>query len=101
MAAATRPASRDDEIMRLFAEERHDQVVVVCSAGPVSAERAPVCFMAACRIRDEARARKLITAVPAASRDALIAQCQGLGVDVKKSTRPAVDCEADPMACRQ
>lgn len=81
-----------DEIMRASSDGRHDKVVALCGAGPVSAEHAPVCFLSACRIGDELRARKLITAVPAASRERLIASCQQLGLDIT--------CEADPMACQ-
>jgi hypothetical protein len=101
-----RRAAHDDDRVRAFADESYDQVVAPCSAGPVSAERAPVCLAVACRIGDAARARKLITAVPAASREQLIASCRQSGVEVSAPTKPTpptkpVDCEADPMACQR
>jgi len=106
-AGATRPPVRrespDDEITRAFTDARYDRVVALCSAGPISGERAPFCFMAACHLKDEAKARKLIAAVPAASRERFIGTCQQLGIDVsvRTSNRPAVDCDADPMACQR
>ena len=74
-----------------------------CSTFPVSIEDAPLCFIAACNAGNEARARKLITAVAAARRDQLTADCKELGVDLtahKKPDPPADDCQADPMACQ-
>jgi len=97
------PQPQDDEIGRLFAEAHYDEVVVRCSSGPVSAEHAPICFIAACHAGNEARARRLIAAVPAGRRDQLITNCKQLGVDVTARPKPdkAVDdCEADPMACQ-
>jgi hypothetical protein len=94
------PRSSNDEITRASSDGRHDKVVALCGAGPISAEHAPLCFLAACHIGDEPRARKLIAAVPAASRDRLIANCQQIGVDVTRPAKPAVDCEAEPMACQ-
>jgi len=101
-----RPAAApEDEITRAFAAQKFDQVVVQCSGGPVSAEHAPLCFIAACHVGDEARARRLISAVPVARRAPLVASCQELGVDVavagkKPVAKPVDDCEADPMACQ-
>ena len=99
------PARREpgeDEVTRSFTDARYDRVIALCSTGPVSAERAPFCFLAACHLNDEVRARRLIIAVPAASRDALSGHCKELGVDItaKKQATPAVDCDADPMACQ-
>jgi len=91
------PAKREpvpDEMPRLYADGHYDKVVAQCD-GPVSAEHAPLCFLAACHVGSEAAARRLITAVPAARRDQLTTNCKQLGVDIKKP-----DCEADPMACQ-
>ena len=102
-AGPVHPAVPHDDIARAFAAHKFDQVVAQCSGGPVSAEHAPLCFIAACHVGDEPRARRLISAVPVARRDPLIASCQQLGVDVAaKQTvaRPVDDCEADPMACQ-
>jgi hypothetical protein len=89
----------DDDISRSYAAARYEKVVEQCGAGPVTAERAPMCFLAACHMGNEAKARKWIAAVPAARREQLSANCKQLGVDIKKSDKP-VDCEADPMACQ-
>jgi serine/threonine protein kinase len=96
------PARRDreDEISRFYAAELYDKVVEQCGVGPVNAEHAPLCFLAACHVGNEARARKLIAAVPASRRDQLTVNCKQLGVDIKKPEKAAVDCEADPMACQ-
>jgi hypothetical protein len=83
-----------DDLARLYAAEHYDRVIAQCG-GPVSADHAPLCFLAACHLRDEVAARRLITAVPAARRDPLAVSCKQLGVDIKKA-----DCEADPMACQ-
>jgi serine/threonine protein kinase len=83
-----------DDLARLYAAEHYDRVITQCG-GPVSADHAPLCFLAACHLHDEAAARRLITAVPAARRDPLAVNCKQLGVDIKKA-----DCEADPMACQ-
>jgi hypothetical protein len=92
-----------NEIPRSFAEGRYDKVVALCGTGPVSAEHAPVCFMAACHVRSEARARRWILAVPAGGREQLTTNCKQLGLDItvrKKPDERAADCEADPMACQ-
>ena len=94
---------QDNEIGRAFAEAHYDKVVALCSSGPVSAEHAPMCFIAACHAGNDAKARRLITAVPAGRRDQLITNCKQLGVDVTarpKPDKPVEDCEADPMACQ-
>ena len=108
---------QDDEIGRLFAEAHYDKVVTLCSAGPVSAEHAPLCFIASCHTGNGARARQLLTAVPAGRRDQLTMNCKQLGIDItatarkkpdkpaekpidKPSVKPVEDCEADPMACQ-
>jgi hypothetical protein len=93
---------QDDEIAHEYAAGRYDKVVELCSAGPVSAEHAPLCFIAACHADNEAKARKLIIAVPPARRDQLITNCKQLGVDItrKRADKAAEDCEADPMACQ-
>jgi hypothetical protein len=96
--ATAKPAG--DDLARAAAEGHHDKVLALCSAGPITAERAPLCFLAACHTGDDARARKLFAAVPAAARERAIASCQQLGIDVTKPTKPVVDCEADPMACQ-
>jgi serine/threonine protein kinase len=96
-------AQAPDEIGRAFSEAHYDKVILLCSAGPVNAEHAPMCFMAACYAGNEARARKLITAVPAVRRDLLITNCKQFGVDItvhKTADKPAEACEADPMACQ-
>jgi len=62
-----------------------------------------MCFIAACHAGNDAKARRLITAVPAGRRDQLITNCKQLGVDVTarpKPDKPVEDCEADPMACQ-
>jgi hypothetical protein len=95
--------SQDNEIARSYKEARYEEVVALCSAGPVNADHAPMCFLAACHAGNEAKARKLITAVSAARRDQLTSNCQQLGVDIsarKKPDKPATDCETDPMACQ-
>lgn len=104
---------QDDEIERLFAETRYDKVVTLCSAGPVSAEHARSCLLAACHTGNGAKARQLLTAVPAGRRDQLIVHCKQLGIDItaiarkkpdkpagKPADKPVEDCEADPMACQ-
>jgi hypothetical protein len=83
-----------DDIPRLYAAGHYDKVIAQC-AGPVSAEHAPVCFLAACQTRNEAAARRFITAVPATRRDQLTTSCKQIGVDILQP-----DCEADPMACQ-
>jgi eukaryotic-like serine/threonine-protein kinase len=98
--AAGKHEPQDDEIAHAYAAGHYDEVVELCSAGPVSAEHAPLCFIAACHAGNEAKARKLIGAVPAARRDHFTTNCKQLGVDIKKADRPAEDCEADPMACQ-
>lgn len=108
ISAAEHPSgkrdSSDDEIGRSYKAGNYEQVVARCSAGgPVSAEHAPLCFLAACHAGNEAKARKFITAVSPARRDQLTSNCQQLGVDIggrKKPDKPASDCEADPMACQ-
>ncbi len=92
--------SLDDEITRAYRATLYDKVLDQCGRGPVSAEHAPWCFLAACHVGNEAKARKLITAVPGTRRDQLVANCRQLGVDVKKPDKPPEDCEADPMACQ-
>jgi len=89
----------DAELSRSYAAGLYDKVVEQCGAGPLSAEQAPLCFLAACHARNEARARKWIGAVPSSKREQLVVNCMQLGLDVKKSDKP-VDCEADPMACQ-
>jgi hypothetical protein len=107
ISAAEHPSgkhdSSDDEIGRSYKAGNYEQVVALCSAGPVSAEHAPMCFLAACHAGNEAKARKLITAVSPARRDQLTSNCQQLGVDIggrKKPDKSASDCETDPMACQ-
>jgi hypothetical protein len=100
-AAAARTAGKSvDEVARASSEGHYDKVAALCGAGPISAERAPLCFVAACHLGDEPGARKLLAQIPAASRDRVTTACQKLGVDVAKPVKPAVDCEADPMACQ-
>jgi hypothetical protein len=108
ISAAEHPSgkreSSDDDIGRLYKAGNYEQVVVLCTAGPVSNEHAPMCFLAACHAGNEAKARKLITAVSAARRDQLTSNCQQLGVDIgsrKKPDKPASECETDPMACQR
>jgi serine/threonine protein kinase len=94
---------QSDDIARVYAAGQYEKVVELCSAGPVTADHAPLCFIAACHAGNEAKARKLIVAVPAARRDQLITNCKQLGLDItahKKTDKPAEDCEADPMACQ-
>jgi serine/threonine protein kinase len=95
---------KDDEIARSYAAALYDKVVTLCGAGPVNAEHAPKCFLAACRTRNDTKAKKLITAVPVSQREQLTANCKQLGVDItvrkKPIDKPADDCEADPMACQ-
>ncbi len=105
--APVRPTAKhdpqDDDIARVYAAGQYDKAVELCSAGPVTADHAPLCFIAACHAENEAKARKLIVAVPAARRDQLITNCKQLGLDItahKKTDKPAEDCEADPMACQ-
>ena len=100
-ATALQPGKRehDDEITKSYAAGLYDKVVEQCGAGPVSAEHAPMCFLAACHAGNEARARKWISAVPAARREQLTTNCSQLGIDIRKPDK-AVDCEADPMACQ-
>jgi hypothetical protein len=86
--------------MRLYSAGSYDKVIEQCGAGPIPAEHAPICFLAACHAGNDDKARKLLSAVPVARRDQLIANCQQFGVDLRKSTKPAEDCEADPMACQ-
>ena len=91
------PARRDappEDIPRLYAARHYDKVLAAC-VGPIAAEHAPMCFLAACQQHNEAAARRLSTAVPAARRAQAIADCAKLGVDLAR-----VDCEADPMACQ-
>jgi serine/threonine protein kinase len=97
---AAKRESQDDEISHAYAAGHYDSVVELCSAGPVSGEHAPLCFLAACHAGNEAKARKLIGAVPAARRDQLTTNCKQLGVDIRKTDKPGDDCEADPMACQ-
>jgi serine/threonine protein kinase len=102
-APADEPVLHDGEIKRSFAAGRYDKVVEQCGAGPVSAEQAPLCVIAACHAGNEVKAARLISAAPAGKRDQLIAHCRQLGVDIgprKPPPGPAVDCEADPMACQ-
>jgi hypothetical protein len=97
------PAAAPDEARaRSFAAERDDQVIRQCSGRRVSAAHAPLCILAACRVGNEASARKLLGAAPASRRAELTATCKQLGVDVttQPAARPADDCEADPMACQ-
>ena len=56
--------------------------------------------MAACRVGDEAKARKWITSVPVNRRGTPTAICKQLGIDLKKPVTTTEDCEADPMACQ-
>ncbi|HEX3764963.1 MAG TPA: serine/threonine-protein kinase [Kofleriaceae bacterium] len=92
--AHDRPA---DELSRLYGDGLYEQVVALCGKSAVGAERAPLCFLAACHVRDEAAARRVVAAVPALlQRDQLVTNCKQFGVDVAKDER----CEADPMACQ-
>jgi eukaryotic-like serine/threonine-protein kinase len=96
-------APQDEEIGRLFAESHYDKVVALCSSGPVTAEHAPMCFIAACHAGNDAKARRFIGAVPAGRRDQLIMNCKQLGIDIvarPKPDKPVDDCEADPMSCQ-
>jgi serine/threonine protein kinase len=102
--AAGKRDPEDDAIARLYAAEQYDNVVEQCSAGPVTAEHAPLCFLAACHAGNEARARKLFAAVPAARRDVLTTNCKQLGVDLTAQRKPdpsAEQCAADPTACQR
>jgi hypothetical protein len=101
-AAPAQPMTKrehDDELNRSYAAGLYDKVVEQCGAGPLSAEHAPLCFLAACHAGNEARARKWIAAVPSSKREQLLANCKQVGLDIKKPDKP-VDCEADPMACQ-
>ncbi len=84
-----------DEISRLYQDGRYGQVVSQCGKVAVSAERAPMCFIAACHVGDEAAARRLLALVPAPARDHLVTNCKQFGVDLQKEA-----CEADPMSCQ-
>jgi hypothetical protein len=106
-AAVVTGREPSDEIARAFAAAKYDKVVAQCSGRPVTAEHAPPCVLAACHVGNEAAARKLIVAAPAARRERLIASCKDLGVDLgvgpgadKALAKPLDDCEADPMACQ-
>jgi serine/threonine protein kinase len=96
--------TRDDELQRAFNDTRYSDAVALCHA-PISAERATLCVVAACEIRNQAKARALLSAVAPASREPLIERCQQLGVELKPPSKPpgapAADCEADPMACQR
>jgi serine/threonine-protein kinase len=89
------PRERGEEIARLYSDGHYDQVVAQCGRGQIAAERAPLCFLAACHVGDEAAARRLIAGVPPVRRDQLTTNCKQLGVDVRRT-----DCEADPMLCQ-
>ncbi|HSR99737.1 MAG TPA: protein kinase [Kofleriaceae bacterium] len=97
-AAALSKRDRDDALGRSYAAELYDKVLEQCGAGPVNADHAPLCFLAACHLGNAAKASKLLAAVPGNRRDQLITNCKQLGVDLKKAE--TVDCEADPMACQ-
>ena len=91
------PEPLADPIERAFADRSYDKVLAACGAGPVTADHAALCVMAACNLGDEAKARQRLIAVAAASRAALIDQCAQLGVAI--AVKQPVDCDADPMAC--
>jgi serine/threonine protein kinase len=84
-----------DEVSRLYHDGHYDQVVAQCGKGGLGAERAPLCFLAACHVGDEAAARRMVAAVPALRREQLVTNCKQFGVDIQKA-----DCEADPMSCQ-
>ena len=86
-----------DPIARAFAERSYDTVLAACGTGPVTAEHASLCVMAACNLGDEPKARQRLSAVAAAGRAGLIDQCKQLGVEL--AVKKPVDCDADPMAC--
>ncbi|HEX4417772.1 MAG TPA: protein kinase [Kofleriaceae bacterium] len=98
-SSAAKPAP-DEDVAEAYAAGRYDQVVQQCD-GLVSAEHAPFCFLAACHLGSEAKARKLIVAVAPGKRDQLITNCRQFGVDIAPRKKPAAgDCDADPMACQ-
>jgi hypothetical protein len=97
-ATALSKRDRDDAIARSYAAELYGKVLEQCGAGPVNADHAPLCFLAACHLGNAAKASKLLAAVPTNRRDQLVTNCRQLGVDIKKAE--TVDCEADPMACQ-
>src|SRR6185503_16531058 len=74
-ALPTTKREHENEIARLYAAGLYDKVVEQCGAGPLSAEQAPLCFLAACHARNEARARKWIVAVPSSKREQLVVNC--------------------------
>jgi hypothetical protein len=91
----------EDPIVRAFEDRSFDKVVAACSAGPVTAEHASLCFVAACHLHDEAKARQLLTSVAGASRERLLGTCLQAGLDLAIKKPPVVDCDADPMACQR
>jgi hypothetical protein len=94
--AGDKHAAPAEDIAQLYAAGHYERVVAQCGVGPIAAERAALCFLAACHVGDETAARRLIAVVPAARRDQLTTNCKQFGVDIKKA-----DCEADPMACQR
>jgi hypothetical protein len=84
-----------DELSRLYEDGHYDLVVAQCGKGAIVIDRVPLCFLAACRVGDEAVARRLVAQVPAPRRERLVTNCKQFGLDIHDE-----GCEADPMSCQ-
>ena len=116
-AAIHHRASPADELARAVRADRPAEVVALCAGNArLAAQSLVTCALAACHVRDAARARHWIDAMPAARQDDLVAACREAGTMLevaaprppppkppapKPGEKPTEEeCNANPMLCR-
>ena len=97
-----------EKLSRALDQGRNGDAVSTCIANPMLVDRVPVsCAIAACRARNEARARKWYTAA-GNKKSSIVGACKAVGIQleapqppIKDGTKPdpKKDC-SDPMACQ-
>jgi hypothetical protein len=76
---------------------------ILAECTTTGAPNALACTIAACHVRDVAKARKWLANVPTGRRARAIEACDAVHVELEPPPKPRSaepDCQADPMACQ-
>lgn len=83
---------------------RFDEVLAMCAKG-MTRETAATCVMAACHLKQEARARNWLPRVSSKLKRATLTVCKAVGIDLTPKAAPppprSDNCEKNPMACQR
>jgi eukaryotic-like serine/threonine-protein kinase len=94
-----------DDVATLFKANQFDEVVSACSSSTkVVAQSSTTCTVAACKVKDTAKARRWFGNVTAAKRAAVVKACDGIALEpatAHPKVEPKIDpCKRDPLACQ-